>query len=275
MPAGGGVDTVTRIFAAGLQQHLGQPFVIENRGGAGGNIGAETVYAAEPDGYTLLASQPAPITSNIALYKKLNFDPAALESVAVVDQIVHGSGGRRRVRVKVASPAFPLSTWLAAPHVATWWREDPALEAVESRYGPCIDGVDPTEVFIVELEGRPAGLVQRYLLDDYPSWAAALDMSHAAGIDYLIGVEELTGTGLGGRIIDVFTDLTFDRYPDIDKLAVAVQQANRPSWRSLEKAGFTRVFAGTIESTDPSDEGPGYIYVRLRQAGGPTTVSAP
>src|SRR6476659_10498370 len=67
VPAGGGVDTVTRIFAAGLQQRLGQPFVIENRSGGGGNIGAETVYAADPDGYTLLASQPAPITSNIAL----------------------------------------------------------------------------------------------------------------------------------------------------------------------------------------------------------------
>ena len=79
VPAGGGVDTVTRIFAARLQQRLGQPFVIENRGGGGGNIGAEAVYTAEPDGYTLLATQPAPITSNIALYKKLNFDPVALE----------------------------------------------------------------------------------------------------------------------------------------------------------------------------------------------------
>src|SRR5260370_20511320 len=84
VPAGGGVDTVARIFAAGLQQRLGQPFVIENRGGGGGNIGAETVYAADPDGYTLLASQPAPITTNIALYKKLNLDPAALHSVAVM-----------------------------------------------------------------------------------------------------------------------------------------------------------------------------------------------
>ena len=68
VPAGGGVDTVTRIFAARLQQRLGQPFVIENRGGGGGNIGAEAVYTAEPDGYTLLATQPAPITSIIALY---------------------------------------------------------------------------------------------------------------------------------------------------------------------------------------------------------------
>jgi tripartite-type tricarboxylate transporter receptor subunit TctC len=86
VPAGGGVDTVTRIFAAGLQQRLAQPFVIENRGGAGGNIAAEAVFFAEPDGYTLLASQPAPITSNVALYKKLNFDPVALEPVAVMSK---------------------------------------------------------------------------------------------------------------------------------------------------------------------------------------------
>ena len=84
VPAGGGVDTATRIFAEGLHQKLGQPFVIENRGGAGGNLGAEAVYAAPPDGYTLLASQPAPLTSNIALYKKLNFDPTKLEPVAVM-----------------------------------------------------------------------------------------------------------------------------------------------------------------------------------------------
>ncbi len=86
VPAGGGVDTVTRIFAARLQQRLGQPFVIENRGGGGGNIGAEAAYTADPDGYTLLASQPAPITSNIALYKKLSFDPTAFEPVAVMSK---------------------------------------------------------------------------------------------------------------------------------------------------------------------------------------------
>src|SRR5436190_10200545 len=84
VPAGGGVDTVTRIFAERLQQKLRQPFVIENRGGAGGNVGAEAVYAAPPDGYTLMASQPAPLTTNVSLYKKLNFDPAALEPVAVM-----------------------------------------------------------------------------------------------------------------------------------------------------------------------------------------------
>src|SRR5258708_343891 len=85
VPAGG-VDTATRIFAENLHQRLGQPFVIENRGGAGGNVAAEAVFVAPPDGYTLMASQPAPLTSNIALYKKLNFDPAAFEPVAVMSK---------------------------------------------------------------------------------------------------------------------------------------------------------------------------------------------
>ena len=84
VPAGGGVDSVTRIFAEQLQQKLGQPFVIENRGGAGGNVAAESVFVSPPDGYTLMASQPAPITTNVALYKKLNFDPTKFEPVAVM-----------------------------------------------------------------------------------------------------------------------------------------------------------------------------------------------
>src|SRR5499433_866692 len=84
VPAGGGVDTATRLFAEELHQRLGQPFVIENRGGAGGNVAAEAVYTAPPDGYTLMASQPAPITTNVALYKKLNFDPTKFEPVAVM-----------------------------------------------------------------------------------------------------------------------------------------------------------------------------------------------
>src|SRR5258705_12713765 len=53
---GGGVDTATRIIADKLRARLGQPFVVENRPGAGGNIGAEGVFQSEGDGYTLLAT---------------------------------------------------------------------------------------------------------------------------------------------------------------------------------------------------------------------------
>lgn len=87
VPAGGGVDTVTRIVADKLRQRLGQPFVVENRTGLSGSIGAEAVAGAEPDGYTLLASQPAPLTVNVLLYKKLNYDPSALVPVAIMTTI--------------------------------------------------------------------------------------------------------------------------------------------------------------------------------------------
>jgi len=87
VPAGGGVDTVTRIVADKLSQRLGQPVVIENRTGQSGNIGAEFVYGSQPDGYTLLASQPAPLTVNVLLYKKINFDPTAFVPVAIMTAI--------------------------------------------------------------------------------------------------------------------------------------------------------------------------------------------
>ena len=84
VPAGGGVDTVTRLVTERLRNVLNQPFVIENRGGAGGNIAAEAVFNADPDGYTLMASQPAPLTTNVVLYKKLNFDPTLFAPVALM-----------------------------------------------------------------------------------------------------------------------------------------------------------------------------------------------
>jgi len=160
---------------------------------------------------------------------------------------------------------FPvLDTWLAAEHVARWWPELASGGSAASAFGPCVDGDDPTEAFVVVDAGRAVGLVQRYLLTDYPAWRDGVGMEAAAGIDYLIGEEELTGVGLGPRIITAFTALTLERYTDVESVVVAVQQANRASWRALEKAGYHRVFAGTIDSDDPSDEGPSYLYLRER-----------
>src|SRR5262245_25185876 len=87
VPPGGGVDAVTRIIADKLRQRLGQPVVVENRGGQAGNFGAEAAFAAEPDGYTLMASQPAPLTVNALLYRKLNYDPAAFVPIAIMTTI--------------------------------------------------------------------------------------------------------------------------------------------------------------------------------------------
>src|SRR5262245_45920343 len=84
---GGGVDTATRLVAAKLEQSLGQPFVVENRPGAAGSIGAEVVYTAEPDGYTLLASSPSPLAINQWLYKRLSYDPAGFQPIAMMSRI--------------------------------------------------------------------------------------------------------------------------------------------------------------------------------------------
>jgi tripartite-type tricarboxylate transporter receptor subunit TctC len=87
VPAGGGVDTVTRIVTDKMRAALGQPLVVENKSGVSGSLAAETVFKAEPDGYTLLASQPAPITTAPFLYKSLNYNPAELIPVAVMSHV--------------------------------------------------------------------------------------------------------------------------------------------------------------------------------------------
>jgi tripartite-type tricarboxylate transporter receptor subunit TctC len=87
VPPGGGVDTVTRLVTGRMAAKLGQTFVVENRGGAGGSIAAEAVYKAEPDGYQLMASQPSPITTNVALYKSLNYDPTKFQFVGIMSMI--------------------------------------------------------------------------------------------------------------------------------------------------------------------------------------------
>lgn len=86
-PPGGPTDAMARTLAAALKSSLGQPVVVENRAGAGGNIGAEAVARAEPDGYTLMFGTSAPLAINVSLYRKINYDP--VKSFAPVIQIGH------------------------------------------------------------------------------------------------------------------------------------------------------------------------------------------
>jgi tripartite-type tricarboxylate transporter receptor subunit TctC len=100
-PAGQATDTVARLIGQSLAERLMQPFVMENRPGAGGNIGTEVVVRAEPDGYTLLLVNLSNAI-NTTLYKKLNFD--FLRDIAPVASIGGGP------YVMVINPSVPAKT---------------------------------------------------------------------------------------------------------------------------------------------------------------------
>ncbi|MFN7306731.1 MAG: Bug family tripartite tricarboxylate transporter substrate binding protein, partial [Acetobacteraceae bacterium] len=87
-PPGGSNDIVARFLAEALRDKLGQPFLVENRSGAGGNIGADIVAKAAPDGHTLLISAPPAFAINEHLYRSMPFSPERdLIPVALVAQV--------------------------------------------------------------------------------------------------------------------------------------------------------------------------------------------
>jgi tripartite-type tricarboxylate transporter receptor subunit TctC len=100
-PAGGSTDTVARLVGDRLSQRLGQPFVVENRPGAGTNIGTETVVRAPADGYTLLVSTP-PSAINVTLYRNLKFE--FIRDIAPISTVM------RSPFVLVVNPSFPART---------------------------------------------------------------------------------------------------------------------------------------------------------------------
>jgi tripartite-type tricarboxylate transporter receptor subunit TctC len=204
VPAGGGVDTVTRIFAAGLQRRLGQPFVIENRGGAGGNLGAEAAYTADPDGYTLLATQPAPITSNIALYKKLNFDPAALEPVAVMSRFPN---------VLLVRKDFPAKT---VQEFIAYVKANPGKVTYASQ------GPGTTSHLTAELFAKATGTKMLHV--PYRGTGPALNDLVAGHVDFIF-MELASGMKLHegdkARILAVATEKRLDALPNIPTLIEA------------------------------------------------------
>jgi tripartite-type tricarboxylate transporter receptor subunit TctC len=100
--AGGTTDIMARMLSVRLSERFRQPFVIENRPGAGGNLGSEVVARAPPDGYTLLVSTVGPMAVNATLYKNLAFNPLTdLVPVAQISDVPN---------VLVAHPSLKVST---------------------------------------------------------------------------------------------------------------------------------------------------------------------
>jgi aminoglycoside 6'-N-acetyltransferase len=154
---------------------------------------------------------------------------------------------------------FPLlSRWLAEPLVARWWHDDPSPEAVERSYGPCVDGADPTAVYLGLHDGRPIGLVQVYAFADEPESLAELSTicrvpDGALSIDYLIGEPDARGRGLGAAMIAAAVARGFADHPGARDVLVPVVAGNVASWRALQRAGATWYAEGELIPDNPVD----------------------
>jgi tripartite-type tricarboxylate transporter receptor subunit TctC len=204
VPAGGGVDTVTRLITERLRVKLGQPFVIENKGGAGGNIAAEAVFQAAPDGYTLMASQPAPITTNATLYKKLNFDPTQFVPVAIMSSIPN------TLLVKNDFPAKTLAEFMAY------------VKANPGKLNYASQGPGTTSHLTAELFNKLAGTKMAHV--PYKGTGPALNDIVAGHVDLIfMQLEAAIRLHQGGkaRILAVTTAKRIPALPNIPTMAEA------------------------------------------------------
>lgn len=144
---------------------------------------------------------------------------------------------------------FPLlQRWLSEPHVDTWWHDALDLVGLEQKYGPRIDGIEPTHVFIIELENRPIGWIQWYRWSDYPKHAARLEAEpKAAGIDLAIGDVSVVGKGIGSSAIRKFIANVVSAEPGITAIVTDPEERNGQSCRAFEKAGFIPVRTVQLE----------------------------
>ena len=217
VPAGGGVDTVTRIVTDKLRTKLGQPFVVENKGGAGGNIAAESVFQSEPDGYTLMASQPAPLTTNVVLYKKLNFDPTAFEPVAIT------SSAPNVLLVKNDFPAKTLAEFM------TYVKANPGKLNYASQ------GPGTTSHLTAELFNKVAGTTLVHV--PYKGTGPALIDIAAGHVDLIfMQLEAAIKLHEGGkaRILAVTTEKRIAALPDIPTMGeVGLKDFISDTWNAI------------------------------------------
>jgi aminoglycoside 6'-N-acetyltransferase len=149
--------------------------------------------------------------------------------------------------------------WHQRPHVQEWWVERKTFEETEAHYGPTIDGVEPTDHYIALLDGEPFGLIQTYLVSDYPDYAALIEEGEGtAGVDLYIADPANIGRGLGTEMLRRFVEEIVFARPETVAVTADPDVRNRASIRAFEKAGFRRV----RELVDPQDD---ELHVLIRR----------
>jgi RimJ/RimL family protein N-acetyltransferase len=150
--------------------------------------------------------------------------------------------------------------WHQRPHIVRWWTARTTFEETENHYLPTIEGTDPTDHYLALLDGEPLGMIQTYLVSDYPDFAALIGEGEgAAGVDLFIGDEAQTGRGLGTEMLRRFVEEVVFARPETHVCVADPDIRNRASMRAFEKAGFQAI-RGFV---DPED---GQTHVLVRRA---------
>jgi tripartite-type tricarboxylate transporter receptor subunit TctC len=264
VPAGGGVDTVTRIVANGMQERLGQPVVVENRSGAAGNIGAEAVFTSDPDGYTLLAAQPSPLTVNPLLYKNIAFDPTQFEPVAIMTTVAN---------VLLVRPDFPGKT---AQEFIAYAKANPGKINYASQ------GIGTTSHLTAALFEKVTGTKLVHV--PYKGTAPALNDIIASHVDFIFmefaSAIKLHQAGKA-RILAVATSARIPSLPDIPTLNEAgVKGFESGTWNAIAAppktppaivAKLNKAINDVLNSPDVQDK---FAKINLHAAGGTPAQAA-
>jgi len=149
-----------------------------------------------------------------------------------------------------------VEEWLRRDHVARWWRDD--IDESLAEYRAAIEGREPTDHYMIVVDGRDVGMIQTYLVSDYPDWEEVIRVGPGvAGVDIMIGKEELIGRGLGPQILAAFAHDVIEAR----SVVATVEETNRRSWRAFEKAGFRHV-------RDVEEDGEPHRLMRLDRGTG-------
>jgi RimJ/RimL family protein N-acetyltransferase len=164
---------------------------------------------------------------------------------------------------RLAETDLPLlHEWLQREHVQFWWRERETYDEVVRHYLPAIEGRELTDLYLILVEGRPAGFVQTYLVSDHPDYQTLVAVEEGvAGVDLFLADPEQTGKGLGSKVIAQFVREVVFTAPQTHACIADPDAENHASLRAFEKAGFTRV----RDLVDPSDDSRLHTLMRIER----------
>ena len=171
----------------------------------------------------------------------MHTEPEPVDLSGEVKRFVVDHDNRLAIRAMTRGDLDDVVAWRTSPEVQRWWSpgelRDPGQ--IVTTYAERIDGMSPTRMWVLEVNGRSVGFVQDYRIGDYPDYAVLGPDPDAIGVDYAIGSDLWRGRGLGQRMLWAWMQRARTRFPDATTYFAAPDHRNVASLRILAKAGFT------------------------------------